>query len=412
MRQKGFTLIELLTVIIIISIIAIIIFPAIGSSITQSRKDLYQKQIDSIQKSAQSFITEHKELIDKYHTNDIYISIKDLINASYIEGEVINPMDKTKMNGCVRINYDVNDKNYTYIYEEQKCEKYAENHDDIGYIIYTYDKENKTFVKSDSSNEIKPIGQLIYEAYEGVLKVDGEVDTGLYDGKDYYYFKGANPNNYLTIEGDDTNSSWRILSINKNDFSLKLISASPLASNTWNNENNIEFNASNISNVLLGKVDNDIAYNFPKIVNNDYETGVVLNESYSVDALRSSLSKKMDTKKENSVVTATSNTSSLKVGSLSVLDYVNASSSKECVLDYLSDKCKENNYLKEMFGTSNTIWTINNDGTKIWYLDNGTLSLSEPNVTKQIYSVVTLMPNAISTNKNATGTENNPYKIK
>lgn len=412
MNKKGFTLMELLAVIVIISIVSLVVFPAIGTSLTRSKRNTYNKQVNNIENAAKEFLTEHNELADNTHTNDIYISLQSLIDSKYVTyKKLTNPLDKTKMDGCVRISYESN--KYNYVYGEKTCSQYATSKTkDIGYIIYTYDSVNKVFEKDSNSNEMQPVGKIIYETYKNVIKVPGETGNGLYEDGDYYYFKGENPNNYLTLLGKNTNSEWRILSINKKDYSLKLINVIPVASNTWNNSNDLEFNSANINNILQGRVNNDIAFDNAKIVNYDFEKGVVKNDNYSIEALRSEISKKTETNVNNQVVQSTTNTSNQKVGSISVLDYVEASTSNECYLNFKSASCAQNNYLKEMFGTTNTVWTMNNNGTNIWYINAGVLELGAPSDNRQIYAVVKLDSNAILTNANGTGTESNQYRVK
>ena len=314
------------------------------------------------------------------------------------------------MDGCIRIRYNYDNKKYGYIYEEKTCSEYAGDtieSEVYGAIIYSYDRTAKSFVKDDS-NEVKSTGLSIYDLYKNDIKIPGQTNDGLYDTGDEYVFRGSNVNNYVTLTANEgsnsSNSSWRILSINKKSNQVKLISTTSIASNVWNSNSEISFKSSSLNNLLLSKVSSDgIAYNTNKIINSDYSIGVVPPSEFSIEALRSALN-------DNSVV---DNKSSQKVGTISVLDYVNASASN-CDSNYLSDSCSTNNYLRDMFGTTNTTWTMNTDGTQIWYINNnGLLALTGATNNKQIYTVVTLDSNSyISNLDTATGTNVNPYIIK
>ena len=111
--KKGFTLVELLAVIIIISITSMIIFPNITRVINDSKIDLYNSQITDIQLATEKWASEHLELLDDTHSNDIYISLQALRFSGYLEpDEIKNPKDKSTMNGCIRVRYNLDNKKY------------------------------------------------------------------------------------------------------------------------------------------------------------------------------------------------------------------------------------------------------------------------------------------------------------
>lgn len=412
--KKGFTLVELLAVIVILGITSMIVFPAISKIIANSKRDLYNSQVLDIEAAAEKWTTKNSELMDKYHVNDIYISLEALRYSDFLEKDIIkSPIDRTDMDGCIKIKYDTDYNKYTYIYEEKTCKTYAQDSD--AYIIYEYDTASDTFYKSESSNEKQSAGQQIVEEYssQNLIRYPGSTDSGLYDMDDEYVFKGSEVNNYVTFAG----STWRILSIDKTDYSLKLIKTSVLASNAWDDKGSINFESSTINNKLISNVNDDgVAFENKKIINYDYQTGNVITGEFSINALKSELSTKTTTKTDSTdttLTTSTTNTANQKVGTISVLDYVNASATSECISNYMSDKCRENNYLYNMFGNSNTTWTLNGDGAQIWYINtDGSLSLTGPTENKQIYAVVKLSSNVYVSDKLNTGSNENPYVLK
>lgn len=425
MNKKGFTLVELLAVIIIISIVSMLIFPAVGSVIFQSKNDLYDAQILDIKKAAEKWAIEHTDKLDATHANDVYLPLEALRYSGYLEPDPIkNPKDRTEMEGCIRIKYNSKEKKNIYDYEEKTCKTYASNQDssnNYAYIIYEYDRSSQTFNVSSDSNRLYSIGELIYNYYnasnstnKSIIKASGETESGLYDVDDEYVFRGSDVNNYVKLP-DGT--YFRILSIDKNDYSVKLVGVSTVASNKWS-DGTLDFKetkTSGISATLLSKVTDDVAYSFNKIVDYDYQIGVVQNSNFSIDALKSQLSSKTTSSKNgNEITISTSNTSSQKVGSLSVLDYVNASATLDCQDDYLSNSCSSNNYLKDMFGNSYTTWLINNDESQIWYVNaSGILSLAQPSNNKQIYPVVKLDASAYAINPDVSGSStSNAFELK
>ena len=413
MKNKGFTLIELLSVIIIISVTSLIIFPNIAKVINDSKEKLYIAQILDIEKASEKWATDNLDKLDNNHVNDIYISLESLRYSGYLEpNQIKSPKDRSVMDGCIQIRYNVDNKKYNYVYQEKTCDRYAQDTNgdgDFGYIIYSYDRSSKLFVKDTASNEVLSTGVAIYEKEKSNLKVVGQTDSGLYDLGDEYVFRGTDVNNYVTLtgfddEGNSRNSSWRILSIDKKSNVVRLISTTQIATNAWDSNNKLSFRESSLNNLLLSKIDeSSVAFNSKKIINYDYKIGKVESNEISVDALKSLLSSTSEV----------DNTSSQKVGTISVFDYVNASAS-DCDSNFLSDICATNNYLKDMFTSNGTTWTINTSSDQVWSInDTGLLSLTAPSNNKKIYAVVALDSNSyISNIDTATGTSANPYIIK
>ena len=59
MKTKGFTLVELLGVVVIITVIFVLVAPAVTNTVSQSRETVYQKQINTILNAAYDFTLEH-----------------------------------------------------------------------------------------------------------------------------------------------------------------------------------------------------------------------------------------------------------------------------------------------------------------------------------------------------------------
>lgn len=429
MKKNGFTLVELLAVIVIISITSMIVFPTIGNVISDAKQSTYEDQILDIEAAVQKWATDYVDLIDEYHLNIIYIDLKSIQYSGYLETEEIkNPLTQENMNGCIQIKYDSDMNKYNYVYAELTCESYASNSDtnsESGYIIYNYDKTTKEFVMNENSVKYEPAGLAIYNYYvsNNILKADGEqIDCepstdnnycehsgALFETEDEYVFRGSNPDNYLTLQGFDSNgnaknTSWRILSISKSDYSLKLISTSQFV-NQWDTNSGIDFKSASSNIDILAEQ----SYGSNKIVTSDYYIGNIAeidaSQIFSVLALKSNIK---------------NTTGSFKIGLISVLDYVNASATTSCQANYLSSDCKNNNYLyQNMFSkTSNSTWTLNayqeGDIKEIWYItDSGDLGHTSSENTKNIYPVITLSSNVYITNSNvAVGSTTSPYIVK
>lgn len=59
--KDGFTLIEILAIIILLSVLALVTYPIINGVINDSRKDLYDKQIDELERHTRTWISENVE---------------------------------------------------------------------------------------------------------------------------------------------------------------------------------------------------------------------------------------------------------------------------------------------------------------------------------------------------------------
>jgi len=112
MNKRGFTLIELLTVIILISVLAIVVVPTLINVIEKRRNDLYVANVAEIENAASKYVSLHPELLLE---EDFNIEMSDL--CSYLECPIINPKNKEEMNGYVEV--EVNGDDYTYVYKEE-----------------------------------------------------------------------------------------------------------------------------------------------------------------------------------------------------------------------------------------------------------------------------------------------------
>lgn len=116
MKKNGFTLIELLAVIVILAIIAIITTVTVSSILKDAKNSLSDRQKSNIENAAEAYY-----LKEGMSINDTCVSVEELIEKGYIEGNSIkDPKDRKEMTGYVKITYVSNQ--YSYQYQENSCE--------------------------------------------------------------------------------------------------------------------------------------------------------------------------------------------------------------------------------------------------------------------------------------------------
>lgn len=394
--KKGFTLVELLCVIVIIAIISLITFPKIARNINNAKEELYLSQIKNLEKAGERWALDNKDYLDKYHINDVFITLDLLKETKYLEKEdILSPKDKKVMNGCILISYSENKYNYKYI--ELDCKLIKENEivsfsdEDLeeeiseyssSYIVYDYDIDSAKILTLDKGNT--PAYQTILN--NNNLCVLGEVcknsegkTGGLYDLEDEYVFRGEVVNNYVKY-GD---KNWRIISIDKNDYSMKLMSTTIDSTILSSGTAVSDFTKTDLQPTL-----SDNASEYSKIYDR-WGNGIIEEADNKSTNIRNIIEK-------DSIYS--------KAALLSVYDYVMASIDTTCENNFRSSSCKTNNYIANMFNGKD-FWTMNTNGNQFWYVsDDKGLKLSDSNSGPYHYSTVIKVPvNVYVSNVEATG---------
>ena len=92
MKNKGFTLIELVGTLVILSLMLLIITPAISNSLKKGVQDADKQTQGSIIMAAKTYFSDNKDK-DCVH-------LSDLQSEGYID-DVVNPSDGTHITGVV-----------------------------------------------------------------------------------------------------------------------------------------------------------------------------------------------------------------------------------------------------------------------------------------------------------------------
>ena len=389
--KKGFTLMELLAVIIVLSILSVIVFPNAVKIINKSKENLYQAQLRDLEIVTKNFSLDHKELLDKNYLNDIYISLSTLKKSRYLEENIIkNPKTGKEMLGCMKMSYNYDNNQYNYEYLDIDCD----NDESLSGYLITY---NNGFESKEVGTIIKSVYDQILKTYEGTISTIGGTIDGLYDIDDEYIFRGSDPHNYVRLgNGGDR---YRIISMNKNDKTVKLIKTEP-ESSSYSKDNSNVFISSSVSDYLLNFI--------TKGSLSQYSSKVVDSSKWSNGSID------INNNMNYEVLKSVENTSSIsnRLGLINVSDYIISSLDSTCLNNFMSPTCKNNNYLYELFTTS-SVWTMNGFSNGIITIENGIITNhnlnSSVDSSYRIYPVVILKKSIAI--KSGSGVSKDPYVI-
>ena len=129
MNKKGFTLIEVIMVIAIITILSLILIPNVMVLINENKKRSCEKMIDNIESAAKMYVNQNKyelgfDCDDKNKTKGI--TLETLVDAGYLGGELVNPINKIKIDldnkeNKVSVTYNCKVKGFKYKVNNINC---------------------------------------------------------------------------------------------------------------------------------------------------------------------------------------------------------------------------------------------------------------------------------------------------
>ncbi len=122
--RQGFTLVELITIVAILGLIALIVYPAINSVIKNVKTNSYNNQIAIIEKAAKTWSIDNSNLL-KTDGSIYYLPVKELLEEGYISNdEIKDPRNSSKnLTGNIEIKYNSSIKQFTYNYNSSTKEK-------------------------------------------------------------------------------------------------------------------------------------------------------------------------------------------------------------------------------------------------------------------------------------------------
>lgn len=351
--------VEKIFIVLIVLAVILICYPIGKYLITKYNKSKYEKIVNNIMASAEKWNKDND--IIKIDGKSYYLNLSYLKKEYMGNKKIVNPTDKSVMDGCVKMTYQEVYKDFKYTYLSDTCSNIM----NLGDKITDYNN-----ISSD--------------------------EDGLYYSDNTYYFKGSDIANYVKID----NSLYRIVNLDLKK--IKLISNDIISTIAYDSvrrsEENSYCDSENGCNAFVANTktviqDSEIS----GYLNNAYFNGIKLNKATIVTSNQWNIGKVPNAYKEDELVELEkADNTSENVGLLSLSEYYKAYNGK-------------NNYLninKEFY-----LLTANSDSTDIVY------AISENNEVESLYAnkvagvrpVIYVNYNTMATGM---GTKEDPYIIK
>lgn len=111
--KKGFTLIELLAVVLVLGVVGLIIMPKVNNTLKNQKRNLYEKQVDTIEKLAETYGAKHTEILPD--SGVVYVPLEDIAASESLKpSDLKDPRNDEEIVGCVAISFDEQYNQYTY----------------------------------------------------------------------------------------------------------------------------------------------------------------------------------------------------------------------------------------------------------------------------------------------------------
>lgn len=107
-NNKGFTLVELIAVVLILALIGILVIPAIGKTIKDTKSDLYESQVTALIDGMQNWVADHPRLLPSEPGEKVYVSLGQLKLGNYIDMDIKNPKTDKYFNTEIRMSVEKN----------------------------------------------------------------------------------------------------------------------------------------------------------------------------------------------------------------------------------------------------------------------------------------------------------------
>lgn len=363
---------RLIKIALIIIVFLILLFVVLYlSSLVNSKKNFSYEQVEEVLKNAAiSYFEEQPEKLPKNEKQVMKVEDSVLVNAGKMKDLSSYVNKGTACSGYVEVR--LRSKDYIYT-------PYLNCGDS-----YTSTKLSTALTK-----------KVVSSGY-GLYKMDGE-----------YVFRGEKVNNYVQLD----NALWQVVKINSNGNVMLIRNGESYYTAPWDNRYNVtekynvginNFNSSRIKESLQGLYNDDPAIEKDPILSSNDKAKLV---SFDLCIAKRS----MDSVANYNSIECGEKVDNVKVGLLTVSDYIRASIDGNCKSPD-SKSCQNYNYLNSKF----EYWLVTADSADSFHAYsisiNGVIKSSYTNDYASIRPVIQLNSNTMISG--GSGTLEDPYLVK
>ena len=87
-NNKGFTLVELLTVVLILTLLVLLVWPNISNSVDNKKSDIDNLTLNIIEEATKLYISDNKDGFPEVEGNTYCVPLKQLINQDYLKDNI------------------------------------------------------------------------------------------------------------------------------------------------------------------------------------------------------------------------------------------------------------------------------------------------------------------------------------
>ena len=112
--KKGFTLVELITVLIILAVIGLIVFPTVNSTIKESKEKAYIEQLEEIKNASEKWAYKNLDMVPNNNGDSVTITLLDLKKGGFLPLDVRNPKTNELFSNALSVTITLNNNKYEY----------------------------------------------------------------------------------------------------------------------------------------------------------------------------------------------------------------------------------------------------------------------------------------------------------
>ena len=109
----------MLAIIILLSVIALITYPIINNVVSDSKDEIYDKQISELVRLSNTWVTKNMDSLEIKNGYKYYLSFNELFEQGFVSKEdIINPKTGENLLGCMVVTYNSLTDGFDVEYDE------------------------------------------------------------------------------------------------------------------------------------------------------------------------------------------------------------------------------------------------------------------------------------------------------